>query len=259
MPAVAVMSQMKTRYKSYSDQKSSEQKQKLMSSLEENMNAEELYSQEDFDGGDLEAKVDIMLEAFNKLNARFGLVHDIINDAQDGLDTRVDMANDSAKDAGVKLDTLEDKNNLLCREVDLLKGIVIKYETENVNTQTEIDITNCRSMSNNVVISGITGDKGDRKEKCKDKIESFLKNTLKINFEKRHIQVAHRLGEFVNDDNPRAMVVKCHSDLKASIFKNVKNLKGQKNDQGKAYFVNKQLPDQWTEENRRKEGTNHPN
>ena len=74
--------------------------------------------------------------------------------------------------------------------------------------------------------------------------KTFFTQRLLLNIA---IKVAHRMGQGTN----RAMVVQLENyEEKGKIFKNLYKLKGVKNEDGKFYFVNDQLPSELQEEQR---------
>ena len=246
------MSGRQTRNKSQTDQTDSIAKRKLMASLENAINTEELYDQVEFEKGDIEVKLDQIVNAMDKINDRFTLVHNIINDASDGLDIRIDTNIDSNRDNAENMEALQVENKQLRQELDLVKGLLFKYDEEVITLRNQITTLTARSMSNNVVVTGITGDAEDpRKENCKEKSIAFLKKTMKLEVDNKHLQVAHRIGQFNPESTTaRPMVMRCHPTLKAKILAKRTSLKDITNEEGAHYYVNKQIPDQWAEENR---------
>ena len=86
-----------------------------------------------------------------------------------------------------------------------------------------VDLT-ARSMSNNVTISGLTGDNAEEKE-CEKKVLNFLRNEVSMEVEDSEIIVAHRIGGPPKGEKPRLMVVRCKPSLRNRIFKYTRNLK----------------------------------
>ena len=210
----------------------------------------DLINHEEFEIAEGDAKLDLILTVLDTINSRFEIMHNIINEASDGLDPRLDTVNETAKDNSDRLEALEVENAQLRKEAEILKGVIFKYDTEIASMWDKLTKLTTRSMANNVIISGIEDDKQDPKEEsCKSKVKTFLTKTLKVEHEDKHIQVAHRLGKFKDGKNC-SMVVRCHPVLKDKILSNKKKLKGKKNKDNQAYFIEQQLPDQWTEEKR---------
>ena len=191
-----------------------------------------------------------MIEAVRKLDNRFITTHNIVNDAQEGLDPRLEAAADGLKDANETIEHLKLENRSLKSELDIVKGLLFRYDAEIRSLRDKVTSLTARSMSNNVTISGITGDNINPKEdKCKSKVTQFLKDTMGLTFKEDHVQTAHRLGTF-DKDKDRPVVVRCHHSLKSAVLKSKEVLKNKTNSDGKNLYVNSQIPDQWAEEKR---------
>ena len=222
----------------------------LMSSIEKQINSDPLINHEVFDDSELEGKMDCIVEAIKKMDGRFIAVHNIVNNAQDGLDSRLGVALDGVRDTDETVDGLKKENFALRTEVEILKGLLFKYDKELSTLRDKVTDLTGRSMANNITISGIVGDtKNPKEENCKQKIKTFLTEDMGLAYKDKHIQKAHRLGQFKENGN-RSIVVRCHPTLKSSVLQAKENLKGKKNEEGKHYYVNTQLPDQWIEEKR---------
>ena len=137
--------------------------------------------------------------------------------------------------------------HVLKAENRILKGIVQKQNKQLVQLNEKIAMLTAKSMERNITISGITGDiKG---ENCKEKVINFLKNQVEIDAEHNEIMVAHRVGR-KTANIPRIIVARLQPNLKERIFKNIKHLKGKTNEDGNAYYINKQLPEMLVERNK---------
>ena len=149
-----------------------------------------------------------------------------------------------------RVEALEEENNLLKKEVDLLKGIVFKYDAELHSLRQKMTDLTARSMNNNITIAGLAETQKGKKEKCKEVVSTFLQEQMEITFDNKDILVAHCVGQPRQPENPRIMVVRCEPSLHKKILSNTKNLKEKKNEHDKPYFFHKQLPEQWMEEKR---------
>ena len=154
----------------------------------------------------------------------------------------MESAAEENDERAIKLNELEDKNLRLEEDNNLLKGIVQVQDRKIATLQKQVTELKARGMTNNIVVSGITGD--EEGEDCKEKIETFVKSKLKKEIEASDVKVAHRLGQRKTGAKPRPIVARCSPDLRHSIFKFTKNLKGQKNELNDNYFVNPQLPEE---------------
>ena len=140
----------------------------------------------------------------------------------------------------------------LVKENNVLKGIVQRQFHQINKLNDRVAMLTARSMEINVMISVVLGDKP--KEDCKDTVITFLRTMVEIDTNKEEILVAHRAGKPRKKNkankNPRIMIVRCVHALKECIMTNVKNLKDKENAEGKAFYINKQLPEKIVEQNR---------
>ena len=105
-----------------------------------------------------------------------------------------------------------------------------------------------RSMEKNLTITGIEEEKN---ENCKEKVIAFLKGKVEIDAGEDEILVAHRIGQYnPKAKKPRIILARCVPVLKQRIFKNMSNLKDNTNSSGDYYYINKQLPEKYKEQNR---------
>ena len=95
-------------------------------------------------------------------------------------------------------------------------------------------------------------------ENPKEKVFYFLRFYMNLDMGYEEILVNHRIGikskSKSQSANPRLIVVKCTLNLHATIFKNVKNLKGKKSHCWDFFFINEQLPDKLSEDREAYEG-----
>ena len=167
----------------------------------------------------------------------------IMND--EGIFTRLkelESANDATAIDANKIAELEEKNLRLEEDNALLKGVVQVQDRKISTLQKQVLDLRARSMANNLVISGITGN--DENENCKEKVESFIRTKLKKEIKDSDVKIAHRLGKKKEGVKPRSMVAKVSPELRHSIFMYTKNLKGQKNELKDYYYVDPQLPEE---------------
>ena len=243
-------SPVKTRYKSQAENAAAAQrKYSLMKQLATEINNVALIEEEDIKIATTEEKVDLIINAMDKINERFGIVHDMVNDASDGPDTRLDALSDANIDIAENVDELVKENKKLRLELDIAKGLISKQHEEIAMLRDKVTTLTARSMSSNITISGIIDDKSSKKENCKEKVITFFKNKLEMEVKEDQVQLAHRMGN-AEEGKTRPMVVKCHPTLKTKILKNKPKLKDVKNENDDKFYINKQLPDQWVEENR---------
>ena len=165
----------------------------------------------DFTSVDMEEKLNLLMVAINKINTNFhhkfealnnklndpkkGIqaqlngIYDVLNDEEDGVLPRMRELESENTEVLRRLEVLEQSNEDLRDQVDLLRGTVqvLDKQQETMNKKV-IDLTS-RSMKNNIIILGITGD--EAKENCKEKVIDFIKTKLKMEIEDKEVLVAH--------------------------------------------------------------------
>ena len=144
-----------------------------------------------------------------------------------------------------KMDRVEGKcvfqgkeNKALKTEVQILKGIVGRQYGQIQTLNNKVVELMSRSMSNNLVITGLKEMKG---EDCRETVHKFLHDHVEESLEMADTQVAHRLGVY------RPMIIIVFPLVREHLLEHTKKLKGLKNDLGKAYFVSRQQPEVVTE------------
>ena len=216
----------------------------LMASLVEEINKEDILNGDEFKNAEMERKVGLLSEAIIKVNNTFNIVHDIINNATDGLDPR-------ASDCEEKVQHLTEENKHLRFELDVLKGLFTKMESENTQLRDKVTILTAQNMKNNILIGGLTTE-DETAENSTEAVVDFFQDKLSLEFPTSQVITARRIG-FTSPKNPsvpRQMLVSLHPALRELVFGNLKKLKDKKNANGNSYRISKQLPEQWAEENR---------
>ena len=223
----------------------------LMSALEKDINSANFFQDDNFEEGDIETKMDHIIEAIKVLDSRFITIHQIVNDVQEGLDPRIDAAHDSLRDSTETVDGLKKENLQLRKELDILRNLLAKCDQEITQLRDKVSsVLTGKSMSSNITISGITEDCADKKQDpCKQKVKNLITDVMGISFKENHLQVVHRIGEYKAGSH-RIVVAKCHQRLKSAILSSKDKLKDKKNEEGKKYYINTQIPDEWKEEKR---------
>ena len=137
----------------------------------------------------------------------------------------------------------------------IYRGVLTRYSKQLDSLNEKVAMLSVRSKEKNITISNLPGDlKG---ETCRETVLSFLRAQVEIDVDVSEILVAHRVGK-VNKtklkddlfDHRHMMLVRCIPELKKCIFANIKNLKGKVNDENKSFYINKQLPEMFVEQNR---------
>ena len=174
-------------------------------------------------------KLNLLMFAINKMNTSWQYKLDKIQEAltldEEGIFPRLQDCETNIDDHAERISVLEEENKKLQEDVDFLKGVIQVQDKKIVHLQTDAADAKARSMANNLLISGLTGDVDD--EKCKEKCFQFLKEKVQVLIEEKDIVVAHRLGEKTGIQD-RTMVVKVTNRIRHEIFKYTKNLKGVK-------------------------------
>ena len=208
----------------------------------------------DFQQVDMNEKLDLLMSAINKIYTNFHLKFESLNtkltDEQVGLSPRLVDAENNITDLQTRVDSLEESNIHLKDEVSLLKGLLQVKENWLVILEKKVTDLTVRSMANNVIITGITGDTEDESD-CKAKVLSLFRDKMNMPVEDKDVEVAH-CAKGKHGSKPRAMIVRCNQQLRDKIFSYTKNLKNVKNSDGDPYFVSRQLPRAITNREKRK-------
>ena len=131
-----------------------------------------------------------------------------------------------------KIDVIKD-------QMVLVKKTVIKHDRCLETVGEKINQIELRSMRSNLLISGIEETKA---ENCKEKANNFFKQQMKIN-DGVKIKVAFRIGDKSRDNRPMVVILP-NASVKALVYKHAKNLKDTE------FYINDQLPEKQTEEQR---------
>ena len=222
-----------------------------------------IVSMEDFEVVDLNDKLNLLMPSMNKINTnfhhRFESLSKQMGNEKEGLIGRITLTEhflaeiqarmDDVEERtaatpqyNIKVSVLEERVQKLSDDVATIKGLLQVQDTELKMCKNKIVDLTARSMSNNITISGITGDVKDEKEDCVDKVKNFLQEKLDLEFADQEIEVAHRLGTRITA-KLRLMVVRCKYHLKERILKNSYKLKDKVNAQGDFYHIKPQLPE----------------
>ena len=193
-------------------------------------------------------KLTMIMDAINNvgqiLSRKLVALQMAMSSEEDGLFPRVrelEQETDDLIDKTDKANNLAEKCAILEEENVQMKGIIAVQDRKITAMSQQLTDLKARSMSKNIVISGLLGDENE--EDCKQKTESFIKEKLKKEVAAGDVKVAHRLGPRQPGTRARQMVVKCKPNLRYSIFKYTKNLKGVKNSNDEHYYVEPQLPE----------------
>ena len=141
--------------------------------------------------------------------------------------------------AGPKDKGIEDK-------VKLIMQTVIRNDRAIISVNNKINQVDQKVMRNNLIITGI---RKKENENCKEIVQSFFKEKLKITWEIA-IQSAHRLNS-KDEDNRPILVKLMDAGDKGVIYKNAKHLKGMQNEKGGYYFINDQVSEKQGEVQRK--------
>ena len=207
----------------------------------------------------LENPTPLIPDEFNSLtdDKKMGKIFSKLNEvclkvAQLDLDANHDTDGYNTRIATLQTQVDQDTLNIvkLNKENSILKGLVQRQFNQINELNDKVAMLTMRSMERNITISGLEGDIG-AKEKCKENVIKFLKGEVEIDVTDEEILVAHRAGQFRKQQRrPRIMIIRCTFALKERILSNAKNLKDKKNSLDEEFYINKQLPEKITEQNR---------
>ena len=223
-----------------------------------------------------DGQMEVFMETINSLCRKITEVDILLNHDTDGLSTRMGSLQIQADNSTVSLnklgnlpgkydhiekqfDKLTKQQEEMGKDVselkqdrDVIKGILQRHSKKLESMNERVAMLTVRSKEKNITISNLMGD--GKEKKCVDTVVQFLRNQVEIDAADEEILVAHRIGKITKDTKSgkvtRLMLVHCTPDLKTRIFKNVANLKGKIGENGKPFYVNKQLPEFIVEQNR---------
>ena len=224
---------------------------------------------EDFADVNADDKLNLIMAAINKINTNFHYKFEALNKTlvadKEGVVPRLkiaelnieemqarvdDMEAETAKipDQITKLQKLEESTAKLSDEVATLKGLVQVQDMDLKECKKKIVDLTARSMSNNIIITGIVesveGDQEETDVKCKEKVLAFFRNQMALEVDDNQVDVAHRLGKINQAQvKPRLMIARCTYTLKETVLKNSARLKEKTNSKGDPFYVRPQLPE----------------
>ena len=189
-----------------------------------------VISMQDFQQVDMNEKLDLLMSAINKINTNFRMkfqeLEDKITDEHQGLGPRLIDVESNIGELRMRMDNLEEVNAQLKYELTVIKGLLQVTDNRVINIDKKVVDLTARSMSNNIVISGITGDQeGEDEKSCKQKVLDLLKTQMRMELDNTEVIVAHR-SRGRRTVKPRLMIVRCTHSLRQRIFQFTKNLKG---------------------------------
>ena len=149
-----------------------------------------------------------------------------------------------------QITTLSDTVATILDDISMLKGFTQVQDRDITELKNKTVNLLARSMSNNILITGILGD--SENEDCKVKVLQLLWEHVKLDIEDEDVVVAHRLGKKLKDKT-RMMVVRCSHKLREIMFQNTANLKNVKNADGNPYYISPQLPEPLNTEKRERD------
>ena len=166
------------------------------------------------------------------------------------LKTIEDEQTNAAADAKSNAGKIRDSK----KEVQKIKSQLQRVTEVTVKTEFNASISNDKieRLEAKILKGGltITGLKEVKDEKCKETVKAFFTNKLQLGEDDVPIQTAYRIGKKGNDY--RTMYVKLiDSNHLGLIFSKVSNLKDERNDNDKPYFINEQHTEKENEERRR--------
>ena len=167
----------------------------LMTSLGDHINKDEIVKSDEFEAGNNEEKIQLLLQAVQTLGTWFTTIHDIVNDASDGLDPRT-------TDCEERMMAIAEENKALRFELDILKGTFCKMEAENEHLRSEVTMLIAQTMKQNIIITGLCGD--ETAESPVETVKEFFQDTMDLEFTSDQIQSAKRIGHYAKNPSVRA-------------------------------------------------------
>ena len=247
----------------------------------QNLDREELVevpviSMEHFKEAEMNDKLDLLMAAINKINTNFhykfdDLKQDVktvkaslqevtpkvkeLEKGQEELSARLDDLKSKIPDTASltvslqfldnslseRIRKLEESQISLEDDMTLLKGSIQVQEQQVQHNKDKILNLTVRSMSDNIIIYGLTPDPGNE-EKPRQSAYQFIKDKLSMDIGLNSIIEAHRLGKKTSA-KPHPLIIRCRHELRQTIFNYTKNLKGFTNSLGDPYIVKPQLPE----------------
>ena len=212
----------------------------LMSTLDDLLSKEDLLNTTDYTKADIDKKFEMLQSAIVNINNKFAKVSQMFNDEENGLNPRLVEAEESVY-------AMEEENKQLRFELEIAKGIINKQDQEISIIRDRMTAMTARSMRKNITISGLVE---KEQEVPKEVVKKFFSEQMNIQAQPDKIKVAHRIGLQQYPKVPRLMVVKLDNDLKDSVLKKKPELKEKTNEFGKGFYISKQIPDEWAEQQR---------
>lgn len=227
--------------------------------FEDDMQGQKLITKEDFQKKTTTQKLDSVAEAINKMYDKINSFETALEDKvkptetavfdpSQGLVSKVDHLLANEKDNEKAFQNIIEENIQLREEVDMLKGIVYKMSKQLDSASTKIDQLVVRSMEDNLVFTGILGDQP--KKNPRKQLHEFLYNEMGLT-DVRDIDILSVYRMRKPDKNKdRPIVAHCATDLRRYIMRNASILKHRMNGEGGKFYINQQLPDAISEQNR---------
>ena len=192
----------RTRNKSY-------QQETLDSNFEEMVKEADFINPETFSKANINEKLTTLMTSLNKLHRKFDTINDDLSKEADGIVPKLDKQRED-------LDTVLEETDILKFEVCILRGVVHKQEKQISSLTERVNDLVMRSMSDNIVITGLPIQKVEQtedqqsdesnKEDCHRIVKEFFENKIGIEVDENQILVAHRIGQEDSDREPLMVV-----------------------------------------------------
>lgn len=217
----------------------------------------QMISNEDWKGKNHTHKLDTVFESINKLYVVYEQVSQRIHplevavfDKTDGILPQLQSLADYAKESDTRVDSLMKENANLKEELEVVKGLLYKQSKQISAIQGRQTNQMARSMSDNIIVSGLIGDYQEAvNTDALSLISTFLEESLELTFNREDIMVVHWMGQYVKDRD-RSIILKVCPNLRKKILDNTSKLAKKLNEKGKPYSVNVQLPEMLAEQKR---------
>ena len=228
-----------------------------------------VINMKDFIEVNMDEKFNLLMCAINKMNTNFHLkfeelqnsnnittqsltkrletyetnyenLHTAMNDEHDGILPRMRDAEASVTDLTTRIENLEEAHVVLPDQIALLSGTAQVHDRQVTTPHHKVTDLPARSMSKNIIISGITGD--NKEEDCTQNVLEFFIEKLQFEIDIKDIEDTHHLGTKI-PGKLRRIIAKLAPHVQKKVFDFTKNLKGLKNELNEFYRVWPQFPE----------------
>ena len=203
-----------------------------------------LIDLEDFKQVDMEAKLELIMIAMNKINTnfhhKFEKLRADLHDEKEGVFAKLRDLKQEADQQQIDIKNLQEVNAQMQDDLAILSGFVQVQDWQITSLREAVVDLKARSMAQNVIVTAIPGKEN---ENPMDVAFEFITKVMELDIQKTDIWVAHRTGSNYAGRN-RNLIIKCSYQLKDKIMSNKSNLKDKRNYRGEKYWLKIQKPEE---------------